>query len=59
MDNDKETNWLAQQIKSAHNSFSSWPTWMKEAAKFEGSSKRSSSDLPTRVSIVTCNKSPT
>jgi len=27
--------WLTEQIRLAHESYKSWPSWMKKAAKFE------------------------
>jgi len=44
----KHAPWLASQISTARRNLSEWPAWMKEAARFERTSK---SGTQTIVSV--------
>jgi hypothetical protein len=40
MSSAKHALWLENQISTARRNLSEWPSWMKEAARFEGAEKR-------------------
>lgn len=56
MDKKRESGWLSKQISSAHDSFSDWPSWMQDAARFEVSGSQKDKDGRNESADSSANK---